>query len=45
MYTCRATDDFSLSRIEHMIDLRRLLAVLTSRLPWQEIGASVAHLF
>jgi hypothetical protein len=39
-----ATDDFSRSRIDHMIDLRHPLAVLASRMPWQQIGGSVAHL-
>ena len=40
-----ATEDFFRLRLDHMIDLRHALAVLASRLPWQEIEASVAHLF
>lgn len=45
MFTCPATDDFFRSRIDQMIDLRHPLAVLSSRMPWQEIEARVAHLF
>jgi len=45
MLTCPATEDFFRSRIDHMIDLRHPLAVLSSRMPWQQIEASVAHLF
>jgi IS5 family transposase len=45
MFACPATDDFFRSRIDHMIDLRHPLAVLSSRMPWQQIEASVAHLF
>lgn len=45
MFACSATDDFFRSRIDHMIDLRHPLAVLASRMPWQEIEASVAHIF
>lgn len=40
-----ATEDFFRLRLDHMIDRRHALAVLSSRLPWQEIEASVAHLF
>lgn len=43
--TCPATEDFFRSRIDHMIDLRHPLAVLTSHMPWQQIEASVAHSF
>lgn len=39
------TDDFFRSRLDQMIDLRRPLPVFASRLPWQEIEASLAHLF
>ena len=39
-----ATADFSRPRIDHMIDLRHPLAVLASRMPWQQIEESVAHL-
>jgi IS5 family transposase len=42
MFACPATDDFFRSRIDHMIDLRHPLAVLASRMPWQEIEARVA---
>ncbi len=45
MFACPATDDFFRSRIDHMIDLCHPLAVLASRMPWQQIEASVAHLF
>ncbi len=44
MFVCPATDDFFRSRIDHMIDLRHPLAVLSSRMPWQQIEASVSHL-
>ncbi len=40
-----ATEDFFRLRLDHMIDLRHALAVLASRMPWQQIEASVAHLF
>lgn len=45
MFACPATDDFFRARIDQMIDLRHPLAVLASRMPWQEIEANVAHLF
>ena len=45
MFTCPATDDFFRARIDHMIDLRHPLAVLASRMPWQEIEARVAQVF
>ena len=45
MYACPATDDFFRARLDHMIDLRHPLAVLSSHMPWQQIEASVAHLF
>ncbi|NYT83204.1 hypothetical protein H0A70_17120 [Alcaligenaceae bacterium] len=41
MFTCPATDDFFRARIDQMIDLRHPLAVLASRMPWQEIEAGV----
>lgn len=44
-FACPATDDFFRSRIDHMIDLRLPLAVLASRMPWQEIEARVAQVF
>jgi IS5 family transposase len=40
-----STDDFFRSRLDHMIDLRHPLAVLASRMPWQEIESSLAHRF
>lgn len=45
LFTCAATDDFFRSRIDHMIELRHPLAVLASRMPWQEIEAQVAQVF
>jgi hypothetical protein len=45
MFACAATDDFFRSRIDHMNDLRHPLAVLASRMPWQEIEARVAQVF
>lgn len=39
------TADFFRSRLDQMIDLRHPLAVLASRLPWQELEANIAHLF
>jgi IS5 family transposase len=39
------TVDFFRSRLDQMIDLRHPLAVLSSRMPWQELEASVSHLF
>lgn len=44
LFACPATEDFFRSRIDHMIDLRHPLAVLASRMPWQQTEASVAHL-
>lgn len=40
-----ATEDFFRLRLDHMIDLRHSLAVLASRMPWQQIEAFVSHLF
>ncbi|UCU97228.1 hypothetical protein [Hydrogenophaga taeniospiralis] len=45
LFSYPATDDFFRSRIDHMIDLRHPLAVLASRMPWQEIEARVAQVF
>jgi IS5 family transposase len=45
MFADAATEDFFRARLDHMIDLRHSLAVLASRMPWQQIEASVAHLF
>jgi IS5 family transposase len=39
------TADFFRGRIDQMIDLRHPLAVLGTRLPWQEIEASLAQQF
>ena len=40
-----STDDFFRCRLDQMIDLRHPLAVLASRMPWQEIEASLSHRF
>jgi IS5 family transposase len=45
MSVCPATEDFFAARLDHMIDLRHPLVMLSSRMPWQQIEASVAHLF
>ena len=45
MFACPATDDFFRSRIDHMIDLRHPLTVLSSRMSWQQIETSLSHLF
>ncbi|MFT0533751.1 hypothetical protein ACMHYJ_13140 [Castellaniella hirudinis] len=45
MLSCPTTDDLFRARIDQMIDLRHPLAVLASRMPWQEIEAGVAHRF
>lgn len=39
------TADFFRSRLDQMIDLRHPLVVLACRMPWQELEASIAHLF
>ena len=39
------TADLFCGRLDHMIDLRHPLAVLCSRMSWQELEASVSHLF
>jgi len=39
------TTDFFRSYLDQRIDLRHPLAVLSSRMPWQELEASVSHLF
>ena len=44
-FACPSTDDFFRSRIDHMIDQRHPLAVLASRMPWQEIEARAAQVF
>lgn len=38
-------NDFFRSRIDQMIDLRHPLSILASRMPWQDIEASLAHNF
>jgi IS5 family transposase len=38
-------NDFFRSRIDQMIDLRHPLSILASRMPWQEIEASLSHNF
>ena len=45
MFACPATEDFFRARLDQMIDLRHPLCVLSSRMPWQQIEASVSHLF
>jgi transposase, IS5 family len=45
MFACPATEDFFRARLDHMIDLRHPLCVLSSRMPWQQIEACVSHLF
>ena len=40
-----STPDFFRSRLETMIDLRHPLAILSKRLPWDEIEASLSPLF
>jgi hypothetical protein len=37
-----STDDFFRARLETMIDMRRPLAVLATRMPWKEIEAALA---
>jgi IS5 family transposase len=37
-----STDDFFRARLETMIDMRHPLAVLATRMPWQEIEAALA---
>ena len=37
------TDDFFRNRLDQMFDLRRPLAALANRMPWQEIEASLAQ--
>ena len=37
------TDDFFRSRLDQMVELRHPLAVLASRIPLQEIEASIAQ--
>lgn len=44
MFADAATADFFRARLDHMIDLRQPLVVLASRMPWQQIKASLAHL-
>jgi IS5 family transposase len=45
MFACPATEDFFRARLDHMIELRHPLCVLSSRMPWQQIEACVSHLF
>ncbi len=40
-----ATDDFFRARLDSMIDMRHPLAVLSTRMPWAEIEASLAPAF
>lgn len=43
MFADATTEDCICARPNHMIDRHPSLVVLTSRLPWQQIEASVAH--
>ena len=45
MFQDRGTEDFFHLRLDMMLDLRSPLVVLSSHMPWQQIEASVAHLF
>jgi IS5 family transposase len=45
MFACPATEDFFRARLDHMIDLRHPLCVLSCRMPWQHIEASLSQLF
>jgi len=45
MFCDTATEDFFRARLDHMLDLGQPLPVLASRMPWQQIEASVAHVF
>lgn len=40
-----STDDFFRARLDQMIDLRHPLAVLSQRMPWAQIEATLAPLF
>jgi len=40
-----ATDDFFRARLDTMIDMRHPLAVLSTRMPWAQIEASLSPLF
>jgi hypothetical protein len=44
-FSMTEASNFFCGRIDHMIDLRQLLEVLASRMPWQEIEASPASRF
>ena len=37
------SEDFFRGRLDEMIDLRRLIAQLTLRMPWQALEASIAN--
>lgn len=45
MFQDLGTEDFFRLRLDMMLDLRSPLVVLSSHMPWQQIEASVAHLF
>ena len=38
-------EDFFRKRLDQLIDLLHPLAVLSNRMPWQKIGASLIHRF
>jgi transposase, IS5 family len=40
-----ATEDFPRLRLDRMFNFCHLLAMLSSRIPWQQIEASVPHHF
>jgi transposase, IS5 family len=44
-YPINQIDDIFRSRLDEMLDLRRPLAVIVSRMPWQQIAATLAHQF
>ena len=37
------TNDFFRKRLDQLIDLRHLMEVLTNRMPWQDIRASLVY--
>ena len=45
IFICPATGDLFRSGSDHVFDARHPLAVLASRMPWQQIEASVAQVF
>ena len=39
MFACPASENFLRARLDHVIDLRKPLVVLTSHMPWQALEA------